>query len=277
MTFPPTSLPLEMAHPKEEMTAQPNYAFEYDHTIVFLRPSNNPAKAVLDAAHNRPYLVEVDPPKRPSDQQPEDISDGKVASPGEPESSCKAVCPSVLRLGFNSIEPPSLAGFTFGGSSGCTIVLPLATKGIDFTVHYILKSGALMITAGTKIMVGDSLLQKRRSLLLMQNVDLQCGKMKFSVEFPEMNHCVQAHKENYQRYSKRLEVNDARYMQTSTLYPLSIRQYISMETLGNGSFGTVHLGMDKRTGDVFAMKIITDGKPGDMTEIETMRNLHHVS
>lgn len=266
-----------MAHPKKEITAQPNYAFEFDQTIVFLRPLNKRAKAVLNAADNRPYRVEVGPPKKPSDQQPEDISDGKVASPGEPESSCDAVCPSVLRLGFDSVEPPSLAGFTFGGSSGCTIKLPLSARDIDFTIHYVLKTGALMVTAGTKIQVGDTMLKRRKSLLLMQSAELKCANMKFSVEFPDMNHCLQAHKENYRRYSTRLEVNDARYMEASALATHLIKHYKSADVLGKGGFGTVHLAVDTHTGDLLAMKIITDGKPSDMKEIETMKNLHHVS
>lgn len=267
-----------MAHPKKEITAQPNYAFELDQTIVFLRPLNNLAIAVLNAADNHPYRVEVGPPRGLSDQQPGDISDGEVASPGEPESGCDAVCPSVLRLGFDSIEPPSLAGFTFGNSPQCNIILPLSPSEIDFTIHYILKSGALMVTASTSIMVGNTMIKSRQSLLLMQNTILRFADMIFSVEFPEIKHCLQAHKENYQRYSKRLEVKNARYMQTSALDALFIKHYRSEAILGKGGFGTVHLAVNTYTGDLVAMKmIIANGKTSDMKEIETMRNLHHVS
>ena len=86
-----------MAHPKKENIAQPNYAFEFDQTIVFLRPLNDDAIVVLNAADNRRYRVEVDPPEKPSDQQPGGISDGEAAFPGEPESGCDVVCPSVCR------------------------------------------------------------------------------------------------------------------------------------------------------------------------------------
>lgn len=267
-----------MAHPKEEITTQPNYAFEFDQTIVFLRPLNNDAIAVLNAADNRPYRVEVDPPEKPSDQQPRDISDREVTSPGESESGCNPPFPSVLRLGFDSIEPPSLAGFTFGGLSECNFKLPLSPAEIGFTIHYVFKSGALMVTAGTgRITVGDSLIEKRQSLLLMHNTILTCETMKFSVEFPEMKDRLQAHKANYQHYSKRLQVNNARYMQLSHLDTLSIKHYKSTAVLGKGGFGTVHLAINSKTGRSVAMKLITNSETSDMKEIETMRNLHHVS
>lgn len=269
-----------MAHPKKEITAQPNYAFEFefDQSIVFLRPLDDLAIAVLNAVDNRSYRVEVGPLGGPSNQQAGDISDGEVASPGEPERGCDAVCPSVLRLGFDSIEPPSLAGFTFGSSSGCNIILPLSQSNIDFTIHYNLKSGALMITANTNITVGNTMIKKRQSLLLIQNTILEFADMTFSVEFSELKHCLQAHKENYQRYSKRLEVTNARYMQSSALDALFIRHYRSEAILGKGGFGTVHLAVNTFTGDLVAMKmIIANCKTCDMKEIETMRNLHHVS
>lgn len=101
--------------------------------------------------------------------------------------------------------------------------------------------------------------------------------LKFRVEFPERNHCLQAHKENYQRYSERLGVIDARYMRTSALDRISIRDYKFSGFLGQGGFGAVHLAVHIRTGAVVAMKLITNGKPSDRKEIETMRNLHHVS
>lgn len=266
-----------MAHPKKKIITQPNYAFEFDQTIVFLRPSNNEAIAVINAEDNRPYRVEVDPPEKPSDQQPRDISDREVTSPGESESGCNPPFPSVLRLGFDSIEPPSLAGFTFGSLSGCNIKLPLSPTKIGFTIHYVFKSGALMVTASTMIMVGDTSIQKRQSLLLMHNTLLKCATMKFTVEFPEMKDRLQAHKENYQHYSKRLHVNDARYMLPSCLDTLSIKHYKSMAVLGKGGFGTVHLALNSKTGELVAMKMITNSNTSDMKEIETMRNLHHVS
>lgn len=89
-----------MAYPKEEIRTQPNYAFEFDQTIVFLQPLNNDAIAVLNATDNRPYQVEIDSPEKPLDQQPRDISDREVTSPGESKSGCNPPFPSVLRLGF---------------------------------------------------------------------------------------------------------------------------------------------------------------------------------
>lgn len=64
---------------------------------------------------------------------------------------------------------------------------------------------------------------------------------------------------------------------TSALDTLFITHYKSTAVLGKGGFGTVHLAVDTHTGDLVAMKIIADGKPSDMKEIETMRNPHHVS
>lgn len=266
-----------MTHPKKAITAQPNYVFEFDQTIVFLRPLNNHARAVLNAADNRPYRVKVDPPEKPSDQQPGDISDREVTSLEESESGYDPHFPSVLRLGFDSIEAPSLAGFTFGSLSGCNIKLPLSPTKIGFTIHYVFKSGALMATAGTMIEVGDTKIQNRQSLLLMHDTTLKCATMVFLVEFPKIKDCLQAHKENYQHYSKRLQVNDARYMLPSRLDTLSIKHYKSTAVLGKGGFGTVHLALNSKTGELVAMKIITNSKTSDMKEIETMKNLHHVS
>lgn len=310
-----------MAQPTEQITAQPNYALEIDQTIVFLRPLNEDAIAVLNDPENVPYRVEIGPRERPSDQQSGYVSDGEGASPGKPKdpwdqlsgdisrdkaaplgepdgqllgesfdvtlqspldgtfckSSCEVVRSSALRLGCGSIEPPSRAGFTFGGNPGCSIMLPFSLRKRDFTIHYNLESGALMVTAKSKVKIGGTVIQKGKSLLLMRNTILDCLIMKFSVEFPDISRCLQAHKDNCKRYSERLDVKDARYMQTSIDPRVSIGKYQSADTLGHGGFGTVHLAVDKHTGAPVAMKMITkESKTSDMREIETMKNLHHV-
>lgn len=267
-----------MAHPKEKITMQLNYAFEFDQTIIFFRPLNNDAIAVLNAVDNRPYRVKVDSPKKPSDQQPRDISNREVMSLGESESGYNPPFPSVLRLGFDSIEPPSLARFMFGGLSECNFKLLLSLAEISFTIHSVFKSGALMVTAGTgRITVRDSLIEKCQSLLLTHNTILICKTMKFSVEFPEMKDRFQAHKANYQHYSKRFQVNNARYIQLSHLDTLSIKHYKYTAVLGKGGFETVHLAINSKTGRLVVMKLITNSQTSHVKEIETMRNLHHVS
>lgn len=135
-----------------------------------------------------------------------------------------------------------------------------------------------MITANGRTEIGDKILRKGQSLLLMPNITLQyTQKLIFLVQFPDIGHCVESHKKNYQRYSASLGVEDARYLLTSTSEAFNIGAYQIMATLGQGGFGVVHLAVHTRTGASVAMKVISKGKLSNSKEVEIMPKLHHVS
>lgn len=130
---------------KKQDRSMPHYIV--DQTIVFLRPMNQEAIAVLNATENHPYRFEVAPPDKPTDQQfrnilykdfssSEDSREqllGKISevAPQTHNSSSSVSAessginikshPFAFRFGFDSVENPSREGFTFGGTPECNV------------------------------------------------------------------------------------------------------------------------------------------------------------
>lgn len=290
-----------MANSKKQHASMPKYTL--DQTIFFLRPINKEAIAILNATENDPYRFEVAPPDELTDQPSGEISDEDFASSGESgeqlhgkmsevapqthnpsnsvstESSRDAcqIHPFAFRFGFDSIENPSRNGFTFGGAPRCDVQLTTPKAKRYFRIHYVFKSGALLITAYEPITVGDKRLQKSQSLALMPKMMILCGEdILFSVEFPDVDHCAESHMENYRQYSMKCGVDDALYMPTFTVLRPVIEHHICLAVLGKGGFGTVYEAVNMQNGKKVALKL-TVGEPSISKEVEIMQELRHVS
>lgn len=205
---------------------------------------NPKAIAVLNATENDLYRFEVAPPNKPTDQPLGKFFDkdftsseesgerllGKMAevAPRTPNPSNSVSTesggvitqshPFAFRFGFDSVENPSREGFTFGGMPECNVQLLRPNAQRHFWIHYAFKSGALLITADMPIYVGGTLLRKYQCSVLMPDTIINSyeAEISFFVEFPDINHCVDLHRENYRRYSMRCGLNNSSYMQTLT-------------------------------------------------------------
>ena len=269
-----------MADLKINPATPSNYAL--DQTIVFLRPTTEDAILGVNATENDYCRFEVAPPEQPTSPLVEGTLDEELKKISEvtPESHTPVkAAPHVhsfaLRLGFDTIENPPRDGFTVGGL-GCNISLPTLEARCYFVIHYVMQSGALMITARVPIAIGDTDLQYEASLLLMHGSKIRCQKADFLVEFPDIRDCVQSHKAHYQSYSARLGFQDAPYLLTSLAKSLSVGSLRSVGTLGQGGFGIVYKVVHQRKGTLFATKLL-NGKPSDYKEVEILKKLRHVS
>lgn len=269
-----------MADLKINPATPSNYAL--DQTIVFLRPTSEDAILGVNATENDYCRFEVAPPEEPTSPLIEGTLDEELKKISEvtpqrhtPVKAAPHVHPFALRVGFDTIENPPRDGFTVGGL-GCNITLPTLEAKCYFVIHYVMKSGALMITADSFITIGDTDLRKEESLLLMHGSKIRCENVVFLVEFPDIRDCVQSHKANYQSYSARLGFKDAPYLLTSLAMSLSVGSFRSVGTLGQGGFGIVYKVVHQRKGTFFAMKLL-NGKPSDYKEVDILKKLRHVS
>lgn len=163
---------LEMAELKMNPATRSSYAL--DETIVFLRPSNEDAILGVNATENDNCRFEIAPPEEPTDRILEKTLDEELAettSEVAPQSltpvmAAPHVYPFALRLGFDTIDNPPPDGYTVGGSR-YKINLPILEAMCNFVIHYVMQSGALMITAHVPISIGDTDLEYGQSLLLM--------------------------------------------------------------------------------------------------------------
>lgn len=117
------------------------------------------------------------------------------------------------------------------------------------------------------IRLGDETLKRSQSLVLMPDMDimLRYRLIMFSVEFPDISHCVELHKKNYRRYSMRYDLNNASYMQTITEDRELIAGH-SFDPIGYGGFGTIYEAINMSNGRKVAPKL-TMGKPSIMNII----------
>lgn len=260
-------------------------------TILYLRPQTHQAIAVLDleAEANEPYIEAVAPPPEPSDIPLEGISPiirlSHDITPYGHERASRESTPGlfpfslrVFRLGFDSIEKPSVRGFEFGPNSD--IKLPYDGKSKHrayFRIHYNFNSGALLITALDKIRVGAAILGKDTSLLLMAGTIIKCGNdLEFIVEFPDLSNCAEEHEQNYRQYAAKFGIHGAPYMATSSDGLPIGAEHRSKAIIGNGSFGEVHKAVNTKNGEAFAIKILS-GKESEMNEVNILSKLCHVS
>jgi hypothetical protein len=258
-------------------------------TILYLRPQKQ-AIAALDLEANEPYRDTVAPPPEPTDIPLEGFTptshlsphDGHAGVSRESSPGLYPICPSVFRLGFKSVKPPSARGFTVGSGPDSNVKLPYyGEKDIDevyyFRIHYTFDSGALLITAMDKIIIGGAHLRPGQSLLPTAGNKIECGGVfEFIVEFPDLSNCVKEHEQNYLEYATKLGIPDAQYMPT----PLNEEQPIGIEhrskaILGKGVFGEVHKAVNTKNGKVSAIKILA-GK-NELKEVNILSKLCHVS
>ena len=285
-----------MANSKNQDTSMPKYLV--DQTIFFLRPTNQEALAVLNATENDLNRFEVAPPNKPTDQPLGKIIDKDSTSSQESGEQMPGVAPQAqnpsnsvssetsdvillnhpfaFRFGFDSVENPSREGFTFGCMPQCNVQLGSST-GRQFRIHYAFKSGALLITADMPVLVGGIRLSKSRSLVLMSDtiITYPCeADISFFVEFPDISHCVDLHRENYRRYSMRCGVKNFSYERTFTQEQI-IHNHRYLMPIGTGGFGTVYKAINLQNGRKVALKV-TQGEPTIMKEVEIMQKLRHV-
>ncbi|KAI4288218.1 MAG: hypothetical protein L6R35_002517 [Caloplaca aegaea] len=269
-------------------------------TILYLRPKSDEAIEALDLEANKHYRQEVAPPPEPTDipldgfsetpsashLSPRDIGHNSVSRETTP--GLYPICPTVFRLGFDSIKKPktpSARGFTFGSGPDSNVKLPYSSKNSSdtnsdyFRIHYNFSSGALLITALDTIMVGSARLKEKHALLLMAGMSIDCGGVfEFTVEFPDLSNCAEDHERNYQVYAAKLGFPDARYTATSREEdPLIGAEHRSKAILGKGTFGEVHMAMNTKNGNIFAIKILSEGGEQEMKEVNIMSKLCHVS
>lgn len=281
-----------MANSKNQDTSMPKYLV--DQTIFFLRPTNQEALAVLNATENDLYRFEVAPPtdqplgkiidEDSSSQESGEQMPGVAPQAQNPSNSVSSETsgvnllnhPFAFRFGFDSVENPSREGFTFGCMPQCNVQLGSSTES-RFRIHYAFKSGALLITADTPILVGGTRLSKSGSLVLMSNTIITYpgeADASFFVEFPGINHCVDLHNENYRRYSMRCGVKKFSYQRTFTQEQI-IHNHRYLMPIGTGGFGTVYKAINLQNGRKVALKV-TRGEPTIMKEVEIMQKLRHV-
>lgn len=269
-----------MADLNKDSTTPPIYALEQ--TILFLRPSNEAAILGVNATENDYCRFEVAPPEEPTDPLVDESLYEKLTDPTSDVSAqsptpVKALHdhPFALRLGFDTVKNPSRDGFTIGGLN-CTINLPTLKANCCFVIHYVMQSGALLISARVPISIGSTDLRYTQSLLLMHRSKIRCGNVDLAVEFLDIRDCAQSHKAHYQRYSALLGYKDAPYLPTSLAESLSVGSVKTVGLLGQGGFGIVYKVVHNRKGTLFAIKLL-NGKSSDYKEVGILKNLRHVS
>ncbi|KAL8937686.1 MAG: hypothetical protein Q9211_003551 [Gyalolechia sp. 1 TL-2023] len=265
-------------------------------TIIYLRPLNAPTNQVLDLDGNEHCRATVAPPPEPSDIPLDGISEHRSTSQLSPYDTRRDIpsrettpglyvtFPRVFRLGFDSIREQSIEGITFGspkstgskGSKDYAVEIPYYndtgdSSGDYFRIHYNFNSGALLITAIDKILVGAACLRKQQSLLLIPGMNIQCGEVfQFAVEFPDLSNCAKEHERNYLAYAAGLGVSGARYLPTPQEGQMLIgREHRSSAILGKGSFGEVHKALRIGDGKAFAIKVLNEGGEAEMKETDT--------
>ena len=265
-------------------------------TILHLRPQKDEAVALLDQDDNKPYRQEVAPPIERTDIPLDGTSEvsgtsylstcdiGHDSVSRETTPGLYPICPRVFRLAFNSQKKPSIRGFTFGSGPDSVVKVPYYSKkshdknGNYFRIHYNFKSGALLITAIDKIRIGSAVLSKHESLLLMANTSIHCGGVfEFAVEFPDLSNCTEEHKRNYQKYATKVGITDAQYLPTPGCeYPLIGAEHRSLAILGRGAYGEVHKALKTKDGELYAIKILSEGGERAIKEVNMMSKFCHV-
>jgi hypothetical protein len=127
--------------------------------------------------------------------------------------------------------------------------------------------------------VGSACLKEQESLLLMAGTSIHCeGEFGFEVEFTDLSNCTEEHERNYQEYAAKLGIPGVQYMASSPEeYPPIGAEHRSKAILGKGSFGEIHLALNNKTADAFAIKILSGGGRSEMKELNIMSSLCHVS
>lgn len=177
-----------MAELNRDPATSSTYVLEQ--TILFLRPTTKDAILGVDATENDYCRFEVCPPEEPTDTLVDDETLIETTLEVAPQSQTPVKAPHnhpfALRLGFDTIENPSRDGFTVGGL-GCNINLPTLEAKCCFVIHYVMQSGALMISAHVPISIGDTDLRFNQSLLLMHRSKIRCETVNLVVEFPNIS------------------------------------------------------------------------------------------
>ena len=152
-------------------------------------------------------------------------------------------------------------------------------SGVYFRVHYNFDSGAVLITALSKIRIGSAPMRPQQSLLLMAGIRIHCGgKYEFTVEFPDTSKCDEDHEFNFRKYVLKVGSPDARYLIPSpeALPPIGA-EHVSKAVLGQGGSGEVHKALRIRDGKLSAIKVLNQGGDDEMKEVDIMSRLCHVS
>ncbi|KAI4139538.1 MAG: hypothetical protein LQ341_004179, partial [Variospora aurantia] len=255
-------------------------------TILYLRPKRDEAIEALNLEANKLYRKEVAPPPEPTDIPLDGFSENRPAShlathdighnsvSRETTPSLYPICPRVFRLGFDSIENLSARGFTFGSGPNSNVKLPYFSNNSSdtnsdyFRIHYNFNSGALLITALHTMRIGSASLKDKHGLLLMAGMSIYCGGVfEFTVEFPDLSNCAEDHERNYQVYAANLGYPNAQYTATSREEDPPVgAEHRSKAILGRGTFGEVHMAMNTKTGEKFAIKVLSEGGEQEMKE-----------
>lgn len=265
-------------------------------TILYLRPQSAATLDVLNISDNKPYVFAIapsDPLDLPLEEDGQETSilptahtfNGDVRGSCESTPGLYSISQKVLRLGFNSVNPPSPRGFEVGCGPASDIKVPFYdgvpgnhTQKAYFRIHYNFSSGALLITSLCELRVGRARLKRHASILLNAGISIYCGgEFEFSVEFPDLRHCAEEHRQNYQGYAARLGSASAQYLPSSRdEYPAIGVEHRSVAVLGKGAYGEVHKALNIKTADSVAIKLLSASQ-SSTKEVEVMSGLYHVS
>ena len=267
--------------------------------IVYLRPQTEQAIAILDDENNEDFAKIRPPPPELCDIRLEGIPERITAShlsshtTQKPNSNLSrsstpdpySIHPRVLRLGFDTKTDHTPRGYYFGSLTNCQVLMPYhdnrSGQGCYFRIHYNFNSGALLVTAMSKIRVGSTILDNNCSLLVMADTIISCGgkAFEFMVEFPDLSQCANAHKRNYEGYVADFNIQNALYMATSREQDPPIgRLHKSRAVLGHGTYGEVHKAVHILNGELCAIKMLSDqDEKIILQEIKVLSGLAHVS
>ena len=263
--------------------------------IVYLRPLTKKAITVLDLKANAVYVANIPPPPElydvPLDSTLEQISTAHLGvqtghqparnMPIESIPRPYAVHPRVLRLGFDTSVTHPKSGYDFGSLSGCHVQFPCQKRVTNpecyFSVQYNFRSGALLIVAMSEMAVGTLQLKTGSSLVMMADTVIDCGRREyqFTVEFPDLTQCADAHEYYYKVYALKFKISNAPYLATSRKQVDIGYQHQSKGIVGRGAYGEVHKAVNVSTGDLWAIKMISDSKE-TLDEVKTLSKLSHV-
>ncbi|KAL9018172.1 MAG: hypothetical protein Q9185_004494 [Variospora sp. 1 TL-2023] len=222
----------------------------------------------LDVEANERYRQEVAPPPGPTDIPLDGFSENPPASHLSPHHIGHVAYLARQHLTCTSSAPESSDSASIrsethlpedsrsGLKPDSNVKLPCSSKSSSdtnsdcFRIHYNFNSGTLSITALHTKMVGSARLKRRHSLLLMAGMSIHCGRVfEFAVEFSDLSNCAKDHERQLLEKSKAI--------------------------LGKGPFEEVHMAINTKNGDKFAIKVLSEGGEQEMKEVNIMSKLCH--
>lgn len=200
-------------------------------------------------------------------------------------SDLYSICSRIIRLQFKFIESLFFRDFEFEVEFNFDVKTFYFSKYLDrnslkvyFWIYYNFDSDALLITILIEIMIESVNVKKHQFLLLMINTSIYCEEeFEFTIEFSNINKCVEEYERNYKQYVTNFNFFNAQYLSIFWEEYLSINvKHNSVIILNKKKIELVHKALNIKNDKQCAIKVLFKNEK-KRKKINVISKLSHVN